>query len=132
MDFLYILEITNHDVLSDAYIFSQRPLEGTSAEVANLQRAQLIVESQWLCEFPTFAVPVNDYVKDFVVLYDNVKLILPDSWGAINFSDSFLVNRSMYDLFKDPDGGFTELMAISNLELRELFEVKMFVVASAG
>lgn len=111
--------------ISGAIICSEHLLD--KAMIEKLRTAQKIVEGQWLGAFPCYIIVRSG--SKFETLYDDVKLIFPDDWeDTIDTADTFLMNRKMFELCKSDNEPFIGVNGTS-VDLHNLFDSKMFVVA---
>ncbi|MDE0044028.1 MAG: hypothetical protein OXT74_18435 [Candidatus Poribacteria bacterium] len=130
MQIIHTTSFVNQTFASDAHIFSPYPVSRDT--VNDLLFAQLVVEAKWLGDFPAFIVPWQDGIRDFTPLFEDVRLIYPESWDIIDKSKAFLLNSGMYQFCKPDDELFIHLKLPTAAEFRSLFENEMFVVAAVG
>ena len=130
MDIIHMVSILNQEFASDAHIFSPYTVGQDAA--ADLLFAQQVVEAQWLGEFPAFIIPWRDTIRHFTTLFEDVRLINPESWDVVDKSDAFLLNSRMYAFCKADEELPVHLKINTSDELRTLFENEMFVVAAVG
>ena len=89
-------------------------------------------EALWLDGFPTFAIPYHPAIDHFTQLYEDIKLIHPESWDIIDKTTIFLLNSRMYEFCRNPDDPFPNIVNTTSDELRKLFETDIFAVVCAG
>ena len=130
MEIIHTTSFIDQQFATDAHIFSSHPV--SRDVLSDLLFGQLVVEAQWLGEYPAFIIPWRDEIQHFTTLFEDVRLIYPESWDIIDKSNAFLLNSGMYQYCKSDDDLFVHLKASTAEELRRLFETDMFVVAAAG
>ena len=131
MQILHTTSFINQKFTSDAHIFSIAPINGDIA--SDLLYAQLVVEAKWLGEFPTYVfMHSGEDTLELTPLFEDVRLVYPEGWNAIDKASAFLMNKQMYDLCKAENADFYQLAHSTADELRALFEDTMFVVATVG
>ena len=130
MEILNTTSFINQPYTSDAHIFSTNQVRKEDA--SNLLYAQLVAEAQWLDGFPTFAIPWQPSIQHFTRLYEDIKLIHPDSWEIIDKTDTFLLNSKMYELCRDPNHPFPNTINTTSDELQALFSTQLFAIVCAG
>lgn len=130
----HVIELGDHPYLSPSCMWSAEPLRHD--EISDFLYAQLIVESQWLDEFPTLVFPFNEKVLKYKRLFEDVAIVYPESWDAIEENDRFLLNKKMFELCRgDGDGEGDDMVCFKMKDSNDLslmFEMDNFVVATVG
>ena len=129
MEILHSVYITSQEYLSDAYIYSIKPVK--QKKIKKLLYAQKIIEAMWLEEYPAVIfLSKKNRIKYSTKLYGPVELVYPRGWEEINKSEIILINERMYDFFKIDKAPFVNIDISNSIRLLELFKQEIFVVAT--
>lgn len=107
MNIIHTTSFLNQEFASDAHIFSATPIDREA--VSDLLYAQMVVEVKWLGDFPMVAFGGNGEPSHCASLFEDVKLVYPEDWEAIDKMDAFLINNRMYDRCKMEKASFVNL-----------------------
>ena len=132
MEILHSVYVTSHEYLSDAYIYSIKPVK--PKEIKKLLYAQKIIEAMWLEEYPVVIfLSKKSRIKYSTKLYGPVELVYPRGWEEINESETILINERMYAFCRIDKAPFVNIdIASDSIRLLELFKQEVFVVATVN
>ena len=130
MRILHTTSFLEQTFTTDAHIFSASLVSPDNT--ANLLFAQQVAEAQWLNGHPVFAIITPEPLPESAPLFEDVRLIYPKDWLALDAATAFLVNQAMYELIKPPAADFHNLEIATAEQLLQLAMNHTFVVVCAG